>query len=69
MTNHEKFLITFLKMILLNILFPDRLVAQDTNVGRDMDGCFEYDIIECFLDLIDKDSVHFELTNKPPKQT
>lgn len=55
--------------IIGDFLFPDHLLAQNTNIGSDPDGDFEDDIIESFLESNDKESVPFELTNIPPEKT
>lgn len=49
-------------------LFLDHLLAQNKNIESDLDGDFEDDVIEGFLESIDKESVPFELTNIPPQQ-
>jgi hypothetical protein len=40
-----------------NSILPKHLLAQNTNVGSDLDGDFEDDIIEEFLESIDKESI------------
>ena len=48
-----------------NFLFPNHLLAQNTNVGSDPNGDFEDYIIEGFLESIKKESIPFELNNIP----
>lgn len=55
--------------IIGNFLFSNHLLAQNTNIESDLDGDFETNNIEGFLESINKESVPFELTNIPTQQT
>ena len=52
--------------IIGNFLFLDNLLAQNTNVESDLDSDFEDDIIEGFLESINKEIFPFKLNNIPP---